>query len=288
MLGRSERESAVHALMAAERGGWTQGDSVLLDLGARSTTLSTIAALDAISAVVHIGHPAQPLPDLERLLLAADNSLVITSASSIESQWTLVSRSQESSTHAIIDESGMRDCRYVLRTLGIAPHVVPTSMSVEERAELAGEHGMLVIERSVIPAGFIELPDSYKFAEVPALWYGLVQKKTELPSFTEEAQVWLAFGPHEDHQGSLLATLSVFAEQGIDLQHLRSQRSAQGPHIFLSSFGVTRAQQLNALLGELTQREVQHRVLAVLQGSHFVPGPDALTPVWSRISGSEI
>lgn len=284
MLGKSERESAVHAQLAAQLGGWTGGDSVLLDLGARSVTLATIAAIDGISAVVHIGHPAQPLPDLERLLLSTSNSLLFTAAVPVHSQWTLVGRSNETSGVAIIDEAGMRDCRGVLRTLGLAPHVVPTSMSVEERAELAGEHGVLVIEKSLIPTGFHELSDAGRFSEIPPLWYGLLETVETLADFGSPSQVWLAFGPDQDHKGSLLTTLNVFAEHGVDLQHLRSQRSQAGPHIFLSSFGVPNSENLLGLLAQLSERGVAYRVLAVIDGTEFVPGPDALDPIWSNMS----
>lgn len=284
MLGKSERESLVHAQLAAQRAGWTGGDTVMLDLGARSTTLATIAAIDGISAVVHIGHPAQPLPELERLLLSSANSLIFTAAVPVESQWTLVSRSAEVSGTAIIDEAGMRDCRAVLRSIGLEPHVVPTPMSVAERAEIAGEHGVLVIEKQRVPDGFTPLPDSYRLNELPPLWYGLLETVETLEDFASESQVWLAFGPAEDYKGSLLTTLQVFAEHGVDLQHLRSQRSQSGPHVFLSSFGVPDSHNLRGLLAELSARRVAYRVLAVLDGSHFVPGPDALVPVWSQMS----
>jgi len=270
MLGKSERESAQHARLAAQTAGWDDGDSVLLDLGSRTATLATIAAIDAISAVVHIGHPAQPDPELERLLLASDNALIVTHAASIESQWTLVARSTETNGTAVIDEAGMRDCRHVLRSLGITPHVIASSTSVEDRVELAGEHGMIVLERSLVPQGFQELEAASQLSKLPALWYGLLQTADVLPEFEEASQVWLAVGPHQDHKGSLLATLNVFATHGIDLQHLRSQRSTSGPAVFLTSFGISGSTGLKALLGELSSNNVQYRVLAVLPGSLFV------------------
>src|SRR5699024_2240569 len=110
-----------------------------LDLGAQSVMLATIAEIDGISAVVHIGHPAQPLPELERLLLSAPGTLMLTSAVAVESQWTLVYRGKEHSGVVIADEAGMRDTRYALRSLGLTPHVVQTPMSIEARVELAGE-----------------------------------------------------------------------------------------------------------------------------------------------------
>jgi hypothetical protein len=288
MLGKSERESAVHARAAAAKGGWDNGDSVLLELGSRTSMLATIAALDAINGVVHIGHPSQPDPGLERRLLSADNSLVLTQSVSIDSQWTLVGRSHESNGTAIIDEAGMRDTRQVLRTLGITPQVVSTTMSVDDRCTLAGEHGMLVLEKAAIPAGYFELEGASLFASVPPLWYGLLETAEELYDFTERTQIWLAFGPTEDHEGSLRITLNVFAEHSIDLQHLRSQRAANGTHVFLSSFAIADSTVLRSLLAQLSAQEVQYRILAILPGTQFIPGPDALTPVWSNMSQSAI
>lgn len=284
MLGISERESAVHAQLAADKGGWGSGDSVMLELGSRTATLATIASIDAISAVVHIGHPAQPDPELERRLLTADNSLVLTHAVSVAPEWIMIGRSQESSGTAVIDEAGMRDCRHVLRALGITPQVVSTTMSIEDRCELAGEHGMLVIERSRIPQGYSELDDSGLLAKVPPVWYGLLETADVLFDFDRPTQIWLAFGPDADHKGSLLVTLSVFAELGIDLQHLRSQRSTFGPHVFLSSFQVGDSTVLRRLLAQLSAQDVQYRIVGILDGEDFVPGPDALEPVWSNMS----
>ena len=73
MLGRSERESGAQALLAATAAGWVDGDptEALLDLGSTTATLSTVASIDALAAVVHLGHPAQPSHELERALLAA-------------------------------------------------------------------------------------------------------------------------------------------------------------------------------------------------------------------------
>lgn len=285
MLGTSERESAVHARLAAQKGGWDHGDTVMLELGSRTATLATIAAIGGISAVVHIGHPSQPDPDLERRLLSAENSLLLTSAVAIEPQWTLVGRSQESTGTAIIDEAGMRDCRHVLRTLGITPQVVPSTMSMEDREELAGEHGMLVIERERIPSGFSQLDGAALFdTSVQPLWYGLLETAEALYDFEGESQIWLAFGPDTDHEGSLVVTLNVFADHGIDLQHLRSQRSTLGPHVFLSSFAISNSSVLRKLLAQLSAQNVQYRIIGILPNTEFVPGPDALQPIWSNMS----
>jgi hypothetical protein len=281
MLGKSGRESGPHARLAAEVGGWGVGDGQMLDLGSTTATLATVASIANLSAVVHIGHPAQPDPDLARVLLSSDRSLLLTAAVAVPSQWAWVGRTADANGAAVVDEAGMRDCRHVLRAMGVSPRLVPTSTSVAERTSLAGESGTLVVERSAIPAGYQELTGSARLREVPLVWYGLLETHDHLREFDQPSQVWLAFGPHDDHRGSLQQTLGVFSDAGIDLQHLRSQRSQAGPHVFLSSFTCPDAARLRALLAELDGRGVEHRVLAVLGGQQFVPGPDALTPVWS-------
>lgn len=282
MLGKSARESAIHVAAAATRAGWGDGGGEILDLGTRAATLSTIASIDAISAVVHIGHPAQPDPDLERLLLTGDDALIITDSVSIEPQWVLAARSAESSGMVIVDEAGMRDCRGELRALGLAPRVVPSPTTMEQRVALAVEGDYLLVERDVIPRGFSEVAASARLARLPALWFGLLEASAGLPAFSAPAQVWLAVGPQEDHEGSLLATLSVFADHGVDLQHLRSARSTVGPHVFLSSFAISSSTQLRALLDTLEDRSVEYRILAVIPGDFRSEGPDAITPVWDN------
>ena len=286
MLGKSARESGPHARRAATLGGWSEPDVDMLDLGSTSATLSTVAHLDNLSAVVHIGHPAQPTPELERTLLSSDRSLMLTSAVAVPSEWVWVGRTADATGVAIVDESGMRDCRHALRTMGVSPHLVPTTTSVAERIRLAGEHGTLVVERSATPAGFQELPGSAGLQAVPLLWYGLLETAGTPQAFDSPAQVWLAFGPRDDHRGSLQQSLGVFAAAEIDLQHLRSQRSQAGPHVFLTSFTCASSAVLEVVLGEFAARGVEHRVLAVLPGHSFSPGPDALTPVWSGVEVS--
>lgn len=286
MLGKSARESGPHARRAAVEGGWAAPEVELLDLGSTTAMLSTVAALGALSAVVHIGHPAQPNPELERALLSSSQTLLLTQAVPVVSEWTWVGRTAEATGAAIVDESGMRDCRHVLRSMGVSPHLVPTTTSMAERIALAGEHGTLVVERSVVPVGFQELAGSERLREVPLVWYGLLETHDAIEPFDSVAQVWLAFGPHDDHRGSLQESLGVFAAAGIDLQHLRSQRSQAGPHVFLTSFTCSDSTVLTGVLNEFGTRGVDYRVLAVLTGQEFIPGPDALTPVWAGAQSS--
>lgn len=282
MLGKSGRESGPHARLAATVGGWSEDDSELLDLGSTTQTLATVASIASLSAVVHIGHPAQPAPELERSLLSADRSLVLTRAVPVPSEWTWVGRTADAQGVAVVDEAGMRDCRHVLRAMGLSPRLVPTGTPMAERIAVAGESGTLVVERSAVPAGFQELPGSERLREIPLIWYGLLESEGATEEFSSPAQVWLAFGPRDDHRGSLQETLGVISAAGIDLQHLRSQRSQDGPHVFLTSFSCTDSEVLRRLLAEFAGRGVALRVLAVLPGQEFIPGPDALTPLWAR------
>jgi len=279
MLGRSERESPAHAVLAAQMAGWN--DPVeLLDLGTTADTLATVASIEALAAVVHLGHPEHPAPGLERALLEGASSLIVTAAVPVPSQWVWVGAGATSG-QVVVDEAGLRDCGTVLRGLGASPRLVPTRTTVEERIALAGEGGSLVIERSRVPAGFVELPDSAALAEGDPVWYGLLESRADWPSFGEPAQVWLAFGPVDDHLGSLQPTLAVVADAGLDLDHLRSQPSSAGPHAFFTSFSCPSSDTLRELVAALTERGVAHRTLAVLPGGTFVPGPDALTPRWA-------
>lgn len=279
MLGRSERESPAHAVLAARMAGWN--DPVeLLDLGTTADTLATVASIEALAAVVHLGHPEHPAPGLERALLEGAPSLIMTAAVAVPGQWVWVGAGATVG-QVVIDEAGMRDCAGVLRGLGVSPRLVPTRTSVEERIALAGEGGSLVIERPRVPAGFAELPDSAALAEGGPIWYGLLESRDDWPPFTTPAQVWLAFGPADDHLGSLQPTLAIIADAGLDLDHLRSQPSSEGPHVFFASFSCPTSDKLSVLVDALTDRGVAHRTLAVLPGESFVPGPDTLTPRWA-------
>ncbi|BDZ40945.1 hypothetical protein GCM10025865_02440 [Paraoerskovia sediminicola] len=289
MLGRSERESGEHVRQAVESAGWTRADdgpdgserqSELLDLGTTSATLATVARIEGLRAVLHIGHPLQPSEDLERALLAADRSLVVTGAVAVRADWVWVGPSRDAGGSVVVDEAGMRDCRHVLRAMGAAPRLVPSRAGVAERVDLAGSAGSLVIERSRVPAGFVELVGSARLTEGDPVWYGLVESRAEAAKVEGEAQVWFAFGPRDDHRGSLQETLRVFADVGIDLDHLRSHPSAEGPHVFFASFACPAPTVLDDLVARLDDRGVARRVLAVIPGVTFVPSPQAFRPEW--------
>ncbi len=296
MLGRTERESPAHAALAAQQGGWSgvvvsdgaapasAGPHELvevLDLGTATDMLATVASIADLAAVVHLGHPEQPAPILEEALLAGDPSLMITAATPVRTQWTWAGRAEATGGAVVIDESGLRDCRDVLRTLGVSPRLVPARTPVEERLAIAGQGGSLIVERSRVPAGLVELPGSERLAALPPVWYGLLETRSAWPRFDGPAQVWLAFGPYDDYRGSLQPTLAVIAENGVDLQHLRSHPSAAGPHVFFTSFLCPEVAVLDALVADLDAAGIAHRTLAVLPGSGFVPGPTALIPRWA-------
>lgn len=294
MLGRTTRESSAHAASAARQAGWSgvaAGSPVpsavqdesdeLLDLGTTTQALDTVASIDDLAAVVHLGHPEQPSPTLEQALLAGDAALLVTAAVPVRPQWVWVAPPGVVGGQVVVDEAGMRDCAHALRAVGVSPRLVPTATPVDERAALAGEHGSLVVERTRVPAGWLEVPGSERLAEQAPVWYGLLEACQAWPRFDGAAQVWLAFGPSDDHRGSLRQTLGVLADAGVDLQHLRSHPSTYGPHVFLTSFRCPEVSVLDALVAELDARSVAHRTLAVLPGERFEPGPDALTPRWA-------
>ncbi len=292
MLGRSERESPAHAALAAALGGWSglvepgapgavPGPPLeLLDLGTADDTLATVANIADLAAVVHLGHPEQPAPTLEEALLGGDPSLMITASVAVRTQWVWVGR-PDAGGAVVIDEAGLRDCRDVLRTLGVSPRLVPARTPVDERVAIAGPHGSLVVERPRVPAGLVELPGSERLGDLPPVWYGLLESRDSWPRFTGAAQVWLAFGPYDDYRGSLQPTLAVIAGAGIDLKHLRSHPSELGPHVFFTSFLCPSVDVLDGLAAALDARGIAYRTLAVLPGSLFVPGPAALAPRWS-------
>lgn len=286
MLGRTERESGTHARLAATIGDWDTAEnrdepSDLLNLGSMTATLATVSQIEGLSAVMHIGHPSQPAHDLERALLASDARLMISSAVAVTPEWAWVGRKAEVTGNVVVDEAGMRDCRYTLRAMGANPQLVPSRTSISDRIEIAGPNGSLLVERSLMPAGFSEIPGSERLSQGAPIWYGLVGETTGWAPFTEPVQVWLAFGPHADHRGSLKESLGVFEHSGIDLVHLRSQQSLAGPHVFFTAFSCENSERLDELLAEISERGVSHRVLAVLPGQKFRPGPDAIEPRWT-------
>jgi len=308
MLARVERESPVHAAQAALAGGWRAtapddagswdstpvSDEELLDLGGSTDTFAAVAALDQLAAVMQIGHPEAPDPQLESYLLSGDPTLMVVAAQAVQPEWVWVKPSGESvvSEFVIVDEAGFRDTRNALRAFGIPLRVVGGRVSVADRMAAAGSRGSLVLERSRVPAGIAELPGSGVLAQLPAVWYGLVDSRVEPPEFDQPAQVWLAFGPHDDRRGSLRETLGVFTELGLNLTHLRSQRTAtvldsgrpgaapDKPHHFYSAFRCANAGVLAELRMSLGANGVKHRVLAVLPGADFRPTPGGLAPNW--------
>lgn len=294
MLGRTEPESGAHAALAAHLAGWTgvaessvvrstvsDESREVLDLGTTAEMLATVANIDDLAAVVHLGHPEQPSPLLEQALLAGAPSLIVTAATAVRPQWVWVGPPDASGGQVVIDEAGARDCRDVLRTMGVSPRLVPTRTPIEERTAIAGPAGSLVVERPRVPTGWVEKPGSERLAQLPPVWYGLLEARDGWPRFDTPAQVWLAFGPYDDHRGSLQPTLAVLSDAGVDLQHLRSHPSSLGPHVFFTSFRCRDVDVLDALVTELDGRGVAHRTLAVLPGDRFVPGPDLLAPQWA-------
>ncbi|MCL1899001.1 MAG: hypothetical protein FWG11_00510 [Promicromonosporaceae bacterium] len=291
MLGRTSRESPVHAAAAARSGAWSalppgDGDELieideLLDLGSTRQTLATVAAVDDLAAVVHLGHPEQPAELLEASLLSADHSLGVVAAQPVAAEWTLVARPGASGLSVTVDEAGLRDCGEILRSGGLLPQVVPGRMSAAQRLQVAGPDGSLLLESSRVPAGLVELPFSAQLKALPPIWFGLLGSRQAPPAFAQTSQVWLALGPSDDRRGSLRSTLTIFADTGLDLQHLRSHPASGGPHVFFSSFSCPGSGVLATLVAELDAANIANRVLAVLPGENFLPGPKGLEARWT-------
>jgi hypothetical protein len=53
--------------------------------------------------------------------------------------------------------------------------------------------------------------------------------------------------------------------------------------VFFTSFRCPAVEVLDALVAELDARGIAHRILAVLPGARFVPGPATLTPRWAGV-----
>lgn len=280
MLGRSTRDSGPLTRSAATQAGWQRDDLDLLDLGTTSATLSTVGSIRGLGAVVHIGHPAQPDPDLERTLLQSPVGVLLTAAVTVPSQWVWVGTRATAGAHTVVDEAGMRDCRHRLRAMGVHPQLVPTSTEMADRVALAGVDGALVVERSRVPAGFVELAGSETLSG-EKIWYALATAP-QTAALSSPSQVWLAFGPTDDHRGSLQSMLDIIASAGFDLQHLRSQSANDGPHVFFCAFVCDSQTALSALLLEFGKRGVRHRTLALLPVIDTVLGPDAVEPRWDR------
>ncbi len=278
MLGRITRESATNAWRAALDAGWVTDETGLLDLGSTTLTLSTVGSIANLSAVINIGHPSRPDPALERALLSSPPGVQLTDARGVEAEWVWVGSSANATGHTVVDEAGMRDCRHQLRAMGVLPHLVPTTMSIEERIALAGPDGMLVIERAQVPAGFQEIVGSNRLGHHP-LWYGHVAR-VSCPEVIGPSRIWLAFGPTSDHRGSLHAVLGSIAQVGFDLVHLRSHPTGAGPHAFFCAFDCNSAADLAALTKTFDDLNVSHRVLAVLPETGYYPDPSAVEPVW--------
>lgn len=298
MLGRVERESPVHAALAAALGGWSATDPLdagswdsapasdeeLLDLGGLTDTLATIAVMGDLAAVVQIGNPAAPEPVIEDYLLRGPANLMVVAAEAVPAQWVWVGGA---GGVVVVDEAGLRDCREHLRNLGNPLRLVPAQATVAERMAAAGPDGSMVIERDRAPQNWTLIAEPEEITGSALLWYGLIDSYESLPQFDDVAQVWLAFGPSGDYRGSLRETLGEFANLGLDLTHLRSQREASGPdgeprpHHFFTAFSCPNSAVLQALITALHKNQVRHRVLAIIPGQNFQPEPLGLTPRWS-------
>ena len=231
--------------------------------------------------MVHLGHPEHPAPGLERALLEGASSLIVTAAVAVPGQWVWVGAGATVG-QVVIDEAGMRDCASVLRGLGASPRLVPTRATVEERIALAGEGGSLVIERSRVPAGFAELPDSAgarrgrpRLVRAPGVPWRLARPSpSPRRCGSRSARRTTTSVPCSRPSRSSRTPASTWTT-------CAASRRRPGRTSFFTSFSCPTSDALSDLVAALTERGVAHRTLAVLPGEAFVPGPDALTPRWA-------
>lgn len=280
-LGRPDSESAAHAYRAAQAAGWLIDDSDLLSLGSLEQTLATASRLRDLGVVVRLGHAGQPDPKLETALLASPGQVTAVGSIRIEPEWRWVARTAAPRPTVVIDTVALRECGHRLAELGVIPRVVPPSASLRSRIELTADGSSLIIESGLVPAGWSELPGGDVLRTLPELWFGLIRNTRTATMIDGDVTVWLAFGPRIDETGTLKRLLAEFAEFNIDLSHLRSAAGSDGRHVFLSAFVIQEKVVLNRLLERLTERRVQHRVLAVLPGAHTTHAAAQVAPEWS-------
>jgi len=104
MLGRVERESPVHAALAARLGGWSAtapldagswdsapaNEEELLNLGGLTETLATVSVMGDLAAVVQIGNPTAPAAKIEDHLLRGPANLMVIAAEVVPSDQKLL------------------------------------------------------------------------------------------------------------------------------------------------------------------------------------------------------
>lgn len=280
-LGRVEGESGRHAFHAARAGGWALEGVDLLSLGSLEMTLATASRLRDLGVVVRLGHAGQPDPQLETAILAAPGALMAIDSVRVEADWRWVARSTSPRQTVVVDTVALAECGHLLAERGVIPRVVPPGATLKSRIELAADGSSLIVEASDMPPAWVELAGSALLREIPSLWFGLIRNLGRRPPAQGQCTVWLAFGPRIDETGTLKSLLRDFAEFGIDLSHLRSAAGINGRHVFHSAFVVEKTTTLDRLLERLSNKKVQHRVLAVLPGAHTTHAAAQVAPEWT-------
>ncbi len=277
MIGRCDHESAEHAAAAARAGGWHAEPLPLLNLGSLEATLHSVGYLEGLDAVIRLGQPHQPDVQLEQALLASPRGVGITDARAVLTEWTWVSRSGQVSA-LLVDDVGYRDCRAALEALGLPVRVVPVGTSMAERISLSGSTGSLLVERSLVPAGWSETGSGIDWNRT--IWFGLCGRTADPVSLELPKVLWLSFAPVQDHRGSLGGILEILGSLGFDLVHLRSFELRPGYHIFFSAFVCERSDALANLERAFTDGGIHYRILAAIDQPVAPDASQGLAPVW--------
>lgn len=288
MLGRLSDESGVHAAVAAQQLGLALDEGLHpASIGTLDQALETVARIADVGLIVRIGHPAQPDADLENSLIRQRPGVVLSSATQVARQWVWVGRQDAapggSGGVVVVDERAYEDLSGRLAKTGLAVRLVPAGASMNDRIRVAGSRATMIIEAAAVPEGWHVLPGSQELTQGPDIWFGQVIRYADVPADHGRAIIWLVFGPDREHTGSLREVLSVFADQQIDLKHIRSGKAPGGQHAFFTAFQVSSGEAVAHLRAALEQANVAHRVLAVIPNATLDAEEEELTLRWDTL-----
>lgn len=285
-LGRVLGDSGVHSVLASVAAGWSADGALIPEAGLLRQLLHTVGYIHDFAGVVRIGEPLEPLQDLEVALLEAPQGVRLSAVSSVESQWTWVSESPTCQTTVVMDEDAFHDCRSVVEELGLLPHVVPSSMPLEDRTKLASRGASLVVEQSRVPRGWHSLPGTEVLREIGHIWFGLVGYAEPVRKLSPGCVAWLAFASAIERAGGLREVLGAFVQCGIDLKHLHSFRRTDGSYAFSCTFRVDGSHGDSDILEVLAEREIAHRLLAYFPAPETQAAGRLLDPQWDHVDSS--
>lgn len=282
-LGRVAGDSGIHSLAASDVAGWLIDGDLVPESGSLRQVLHTAGYIHDFAAIVRIGDPLQPRQDLEIALLEAPQGVRLVAVSSCQSQWAWAAETEGVQSTVILDEDAFQDCRSVIEELGLLPHVVPTAMTLADRTKLASRGSSIVVEKSRIPKGWLELPGTESFQVAEPVWFGLVQHAKKPQELEAGSVAWLAFTPSVERAGSLRDVLGAFVECHIDLKHLHSFRRVDGSYAFSCTFRVDSEWSGRDILQALSEQGINHRLLAAFMSGDAEPASQLLAPQWDGV-----